>query len=286
MLVPSTPGEAETDEDWVWIAIENAKTPSNLGMILRAMSCFYATDERRPNGNQLVLLYSGNRIQKALQYQQQQQQQDGAGAAAATALRTAIKEKTDTHHAYQYIRQVPLTTLTDLLTVVADVKQKNKEAGGAQKAPRRAIHVVGVDLIKGATSLPFYAHFPPPGAGPTLTIYLFGAEDGSLSPQYVAQYCQDAVYIPTRQSLNLACCIHVLLYDRCCKQLLRQQQQQEEENDTDHMERVFASRNRNNHLQWTAAAAAAAESPPDAKDTRPKRKREGGEGEKNVREQS
>lgn len=68
---------------------------------------------------------------------------------------------------------------------------------------------VAVDLINGATPLPDYMH-------PDRAFYVFGAEDATLGAR-VTSWCRDVVYVPTRQSMNLAACVNVVLYDRMLK---------------------------------------------------------------------
>lgn len=75
-------------------------------------------------------------------------------------------------------------------------------------APKGA-RVVAIELVEGATVLPEYEH-------PENVYYIFGPEDGSI-PQDVLEKCDDVVYIPTANSMNLAATANVVLYDRMAK---------------------------------------------------------------------
>jgi len=72
---------------------------------------------------------------------------------------------------------------------------------------------VAVDLIRGATPLPEYGH-------PENAFYIFGPEDGTLGVR-ITRWCRDVIYIPTRECMNLAATVNVVLYDRFAKQLLK-----------------------------------------------------------------
>ena len=69
--------------------------------------------------------------------------------------------------------------------------------------------VVVVDLIEGATTLPDFRH-------PQRAVYLFGPEDGTLGSKHIGR-AQHVVYVPTRDCMNLAACVNVVLYDRMAK---------------------------------------------------------------------
>ncbi len=69
---------------------------------------------------------------------------------------------------------------------------------------------VAVDIIPGAVSLPRYHH-------PKRAFYIFGPEDGTLSPHIVSR-CRDVVSVPTRLCMNLAAAVNVVLYDRRAKE--------------------------------------------------------------------
>lgn len=68
---------------------------------------------------------------------------------------------------------------------------------------------VAVDLIDGAIDLTTYKH-------PERAFYVFGPEDGTLGRQ-VTSWCRDVIYVPTRQCMNLAATVNVVLYDREAK---------------------------------------------------------------------
>lgn len=68
---------------------------------------------------------------------------------------------------------------------------------------------VAVDLIDGATPLFRYVH-------PERAFYVFGAEDATLG-QRILSWCRDIIFIPTKQCMNLAATVNVVLYDRMAK---------------------------------------------------------------------
>lgn len=68
---------------------------------------------------------------------------------------------------------------------------------------------VAVDLVDGATSLPRYVH-------PERAFYVFGPEDGTLGTSILSR-CRDKIMVPTRQCMNLAATVNVVLYDRLAK---------------------------------------------------------------------
>lgn len=70
--------------------------------------------------------------------------------------------------------------------------------------------IVAVELLDGATPLPVFKH-------PHRALYVFGPEDGTLG-QSITDRAQHVVYIPTRNCMNLAACVNVVLYDRLLKQ--------------------------------------------------------------------
>jgi tRNA(Leu) C34 or U34 (ribose-2'-O)-methylase TrmL len=74
---------------------------------------------------------------------------------------------------------------------------------------------VAVDLIGGARPLHAYTH-------PERAFYVFGPEDGTLGAE-VLQWCRDVIYVPTRDCMNLAASVNVVLYDRMAKMLKRQE---------------------------------------------------------------
>lgn len=74
---------------------------------------------------------------------------------------------------------------------------------------------VAIDLIEGATPLNEYQH-------PERAFYIFGPEEGTLGSRVTA-WCRDVVYVPTRDCMNLAATVNVVLYDRTAKSLNAQQ---------------------------------------------------------------
>ena len=68
---------------------------------------------------------------------------------------------------------------------------------------------VAIDLVPGAQSLVTYTH-------PERAFYVFGAEDATLDGDLLA-WCHDVVYVPTRDCMNLAAAVNVVLYDRLAK---------------------------------------------------------------------
>lgn len=82
----------------------------------------------------------------------------------------------------------------------------------------KATKVICVDLIEGATPLPYFQH-------PENALYIFGPEDGTIS-QAVINNADDVVYVPTVGCMNLAASVNVLLYDRLAKLLINNNQVQ------------------------------------------------------------
>ncbi|MFQ3250870.1 RNA methyltransferase [Glaciecola sp.] len=75
-------------------------------------------------------------------------------------------------------------------------------------APKGASKVV-IELVEGAIPLPEFEH-------PENAFYIFGPEDASV-PEDIVKACDHVVYIPTRNSMNLAATANVVLYDRMAK---------------------------------------------------------------------
>ena len=73
---------------------------------------------------------------------------------------------------------------------------------------------VAIEIVSGAERLDMFVH-------PERALYVFGPEDGSISPGTLS-VCHRFVQIPsaTRTPLNLASAIAVVLYDRHAKQLM------------------------------------------------------------------
>lgn len=70
--------------------------------------------------------------------------------------------------------------------------------------------IVVIELIEGARSLVDFVH-------PERAMYVFGPEDGSLGKSHTDR-AQHVVYVPTRDCMNLAATVNVVLYDRLAKQ--------------------------------------------------------------------
>lgn len=69
---------------------------------------------------------------------------------------------------------------------------------------------VAIDLVDGAESLIDFAH-------PIRAFYVFGPEDGTLGKD-ILSWCKHKVMVPTRNCMNLAASVNVVLYDRMAKQ--------------------------------------------------------------------
>jgi len=65
---------------------------------------------------------------------------------------------------------------------------------------------VAIELQKGAESLPTFIH-------PENAVYIFGPEDGSITPIF-KKYCHRFVVIPTKHCLNLSVAVSIVLYER------------------------------------------------------------------------
>ena len=111
------------------------------------------------------------------------------GTRYARAAQYETKTNTDTHKARH---NIPLTQVDSLL---------NAKKEGAK--------IVCIELCLGATSLTEFVH-------PEQALYIFGPEDGSISQSIVDQ-ADHVVYIPTKDCLNLAATVNVVLYDRLAK---------------------------------------------------------------------
>ena len=66
-----------------------------------------------------------------------------------------------------------------------------------------------VDLLPNAFSLPGFVH-------PKSAVYLFGPEDGTISPR-AQEFCKGSIVIPSRYCLNLAVAASIIMYDRAAK---------------------------------------------------------------------
>lgn len=76
--------------------------------------------------------------------------------------------------------------------------------------PYGAVPVV-VDLVEGAEPLPSFVH-------PERAFYIFGPEDGTIGKRFL-DWVPHKVMIPTKDCMNLAATVNVVLYDRMAKQL-------------------------------------------------------------------
>lgn len=114
-------------------------------------------------------------------------------AMVAASGKRYSKAPTDTMKAY---RHIPLLQVDDLKSIV----------------PYDCVPVA-VDLLYGAQDLMDYHH-------PERAFYIFGPEDGTLGVNIV-RWCRDCISIPTNGCMNLAGCVHVVLYDRLLKQSLK-----------------------------------------------------------------
>lgn len=112
-----------------------------------------------------------------------------AAMVAIQGDRTKITESTDTQHAWKHIPVLRGNDLRDFI-------------------PYDAIPVA-VDLVDDAVSLPAFQH-------PQRAFYVFGPEDGTLGPS-ILSWCQHRVMVPTRNCMNLAAAVNVVLYDRLAK---------------------------------------------------------------------
>jgi len=111
------------------------------------------------------------------------------GTRYARAAQYETKTNTDTHRARN---NIPLTQVECLIS-----------------AKKEGAKVICVELCLGATSLTEFSH-------PEQALYIFGPEDGSIS-QLIVDQADHVVYIPTKDCLNLAATVNVVLYDRLAK---------------------------------------------------------------------
>ncbi len=68
---------------------------------------------------------------------------------------------------------------------------------------------VAVELTDDAMDLTTFVH-------PERACYIFGPENGSVSPE-ILNKCQQVVKIPTTMSLNLGMTVNIIMYDRLAK---------------------------------------------------------------------
>lgn len=69
--------------------------------------------------------------------------------------------------------------------------------------------LVVVERLDGAKDITHYTH-------PDRALYVFGPEDGSV-PKRIVDAANTVLQIPTRNCLNLAACVNVVLFDRVTK---------------------------------------------------------------------
>lgn len=99
------------------------------------------------------------------------------------------KLKTDPGRAY---RHIPIIQVDDLLEAMPE-----------------DCTAVAVELTDDAVGLPTFVH-------PERACYIFGPENGSISPEVLSR-CSTSVKIPTVMSLNLGMTVNIVLYDRLAK---------------------------------------------------------------------
>lgn len=113
----------------------------------------------------------------------------GAAMVAIQGDRSDVRSHLDTFKAWRHIPVLRGEDLHDLI-------------------PFDAVPVA-VDLVEGAAPLPAFQH-------PQRAFYVFGPEDGTLG-RAVLDWCPHRVMVPTRECMNLAAAVNVVLYDRLAK---------------------------------------------------------------------
>jgi tRNA(Leu) C34 or U34 (ribose-2'-O)-methylase TrmL len=113
----------------------------------------------------------------------------GAALVAIEGDRSGVRSHLDTFKAWRHIPVLRGDDLHDLI-------------------PFDAVPIA-VDLVDGATPLPAYQH-------PQRAFYVFGPEDGTLGRKHL-DWCVHKIMVPTRECMNLAAAINVVLYDRMAK---------------------------------------------------------------------
>ncbi|ESS66037.1 hypothetical protein TCDM_05382 [Trypanosoma cruzi Dm28c] len=167
----------------VFVAIENPKTPANLGGILRAIGCFGYSG----------LIFSGTRLLAALKHRPVTDTQ----AAGFSSPYVAIPDITNLFEVLEG------ATSFEAVVVAVDM------IGGATPLPlyrHPCLHALDGGARKRSQC-----------TLPNLVVYLFGPEDGTIRQEVLAR-CHSAVFLPTQGSLNLAAAVNVVLYDRCAAQ--------------------------------------------------------------------
>lgn len=114
----------------------------------------------------------------------------GASLVAIQGDRTEVRSITDTFKTW---RHLPVLRGDDLKALI----------------PYDAVPVA-VDLVEDAESLVTFKH-------PQRAFYVFGPEDGTLG-KAILYWCVHRVMVPTRDCMNLAASVNVVLYDRLAKQ--------------------------------------------------------------------
>lgn len=112
-----------------------------------------------------------------------------AAMVAIQGDRSAVRSCVDTTKAY---RHTPVLRANDLRELI----------------PFDAIPVA-IDLVPDALPLPSFLH-------PERAFYVFGPEDGTLG-RATLDWCKYRVFVPTRDCMNLAATVNVVLYDRLAK---------------------------------------------------------------------
>lgn len=74
---------------------------------------------------------------------------------------------------------------------------------------------VAIEITDDAVDLANYVH-------PERACYIFGPENGSVSPELLEK-CAQVVKIPTTMSLNLGMTVNIVMYDRLAKQTRKRQ---------------------------------------------------------------
>jgi len=130
--------------------------------------------------------------------------------------------RTDTQNIHHSIPLKPIDNFIELKGLVDNESSQAK--------------IICVDLVEGATPLPFFNH-------PEQAVYIFGPEDGTIKQQ-VIDMADEVVYVPTIGCMNLAATVNVLLYDRLAKSLQLEENAQQADN-----ELIRQSRDTNNKVK-------------------------------------
>lgn len=245
----------------VCIVVENPKTPANMGSILRAMGCFLEHDGNPGSADKGTTPLSSD--DPGAEVSLAPRTWVGAFLYTGTRLRTASETgfhaATDTHAAWKHIPQLNLPDLKTLFNVVRqEGTHDGKNVEGLPTSLRLVATFVAVDLIEGASPLPLYTHPSEASQRCTdddavhLVFYVFGAEDGTLSNDALQQ-CDEAIFMPTYGSMNLAASVNVLLYDLIAKGYVRAAAERDGSALLTRWGAVLQMRNTNNHLVWRSS---------------------------------